>query len=174
MNTEENEVVELDTVDQDTDTGADSEVNDSSTEGSDDFQEKYENQKKRAEKAEDRLKQLKSTLEDKDETEVSTESTEVKDVNNTNDSERMDRMELRQDGYADEVVDEIMKLGGKNALTNPILKRSADELQSEHNAQKATEISDGPQSQTKTKFSKEDLDNMSSDEMAKVLPHAED
>lgn len=159
--------VQPDTVDQDVDTGVDNETNDSSND-SDDFKEKYENQKKRAEKAEAQLKKFKSSLSD----DGDEDDSEPEPVTNP-ESERIDRLELRADGYAPEVIDEIMKLGGKEALSNPILKKSADELQAEYSARKAADIQDGPQGTSKTKYSAEDLANMSSEEMEKILPHAE-
>jgi FtsZ-interacting cell division protein ZipA len=95
------------------------------------------------------------------------------EINNSTESERLDRMELRQDGYPPEVVDKIMELGGKEALKNPIVKRAADDLLAQHNAEKAGDIASGPNSTTKTKYSNEDLKEMSSEEMEKVLPHAD-
>ncbi len=95
------------------------------------------------------------------------------ELNSSKESERMDRMELRQDGYAPEVIDEIMKLGGKSALDNPILKKSADELQEAHVAEKAAnDLDGGPNSVGETKLTNDDLKEMSSEEMEKVLPHA--
>ena len=99
-------------------------------------------------------------------------STPKETVNNP-DSERLDRMELRQEGYSPEVIDEIMKLGGVKALSNPLIKSAATEMQAKHTAEQAADITDGPQSQTRTKYSAEDLKNMSAEEMEKVLPHAE-
>lgn len=130
----------------------------------------------------DKVKTLNETL--KDEGELDSEGNPVKkepdadkggeDVNNSNESERLDRLELRQDGYAPEVIDEIMKIGGKTALDNPIFKQSADALQAQHNAEQASDVTGGPNSTTRTRYSKEDLEGMSSEEMEKVLPHAGD
>lgn len=89
-------------------------------------------------------------------------------------SQRQDRMELRQEGYPDDVIDHIMEMGGKSALDNPIVKQSADTLRKQHQDQQAADIGDGPQGQTRTKYSKEELKNMSVEEIEKVLPHAED
>lgn len=99
-----------------------------------------------------------------------------KEINNS-DSESLRRdveeLKLSRMGYADEVIKEIMDLGGLSALDNKLVKKSADELQSDYNNRKAAAIEDGPQSQTKTKYTKEDLAKMTSEEMEKVLPHAE-
>lgn len=153
---------------QDTDTGVDSETNDSSEDSTTD--ERYENQKKRAEKAEAKLKALQDSLNEDDSGDPDGEDTT--DIT-TPDSERMDRLELRQEGYAPEVVDKIMELGGKAALANEILKKSADELQADFNARQAAAIEEGPQGTSRTKYSKEELANMSVEEMEKILPHAD-
>jgi len=89
-------------------------------------------------------------------------------------NDRLDRIELRQEGYSPEVIDKIMELGGKNALSNPIVKKSADELQAEHDAVRATDnMGGGPNSSPETKYSREDLEKMSVEEMEQVLPHAD-
>ncbi len=98
------------------------------------------------------------------EKEVINPDTDLKDT--------VERQGLQLDGYAPEVVEQIMELGGKAALANPVLKKAADELQAEHAAVKAADIGEGSQGQTKTKYSNEDLAAMSSEEMEKVLPHA--
>lgn len=91
----------------------------------------------------------------------------------SSDSERLDRFELRQEGYSKEVIDEIMDLGGPQALENPIVRKAADDRQAQLNTEKATDIPEGSTGQTKTKYSKEDLENMTSEELEKILPHAE-
>lgn len=99
-----------------------------------------------------------------------------KDVSNPDsDSLKKDVEELKLSkmGYDDEVIKEIMDLGGLSALDNSLIKKSADELQAEIAVRKASDIDEGSQGQTKTKFSKDDLSKMSSEEMEKVLPHAE-
>lgn len=98
---------------------------------------------------------------------------EVPDVNQAGDSSRMDRLELAQEGYPAEVVEHIMSLGGKDALQNPIIKQSADAMAKQHNAVNAADIQSGPQSAVDKKYTQDDLDNMTADELAKVLPHAQ-
>ena len=171
MDTEE--TVILDTEDQDADTGVDSDTNDSSDDSTTDTStdERYENQKRRAEKAETEAKELKAKLAELSGTKEPEQP--KKEPVNKPDSERLDRMELRQEGFAPEVIDEIMKLGGVKALSNPLIKSAATEMQAKHTAEQAADITDGPQSQTRTKYSTEDLKNMSAAEMEKILPHAE-
>ena len=87
--------------------------------------------------------------------------------------EKVERQGLQLEGYAPEVIDKIMELGGAEALSNPILKNSADVLQEQYKAQQAADIKSGPNSTGNTKYSKEDLENMSAEELEKVLPHAD-
>lgn len=87
--------------------------------------------------------------------------------------ETVERQGLRLEGYSPEVVDKIMELGGAKALENPIVKKAAQELQEQSKAEKAADVTAGSRSVGKTKYSKEDLANMSVDEMEKILPHAD-
>jgi len=170
METEETKV-QPDAEEQDTDTGVDSETNDSS-EDSNDLQVKYENQKIRAEKAETQLKQLKETLNGEEESKPEDENI---DSNNTEALAReVEELKLAKMGYADEVITEIMELGGAKALANPITRKSADALQAEHDANKASDIDSGPQGSMKSKHTIADLEGMSVEELENVLPHAED
>jgi len=85
---------------------------------------------------------------------------------------RIDRIELKQDGYPEEIVNSIMELGGKEALKNPILKKTVDDMLVQHNAERASGVSGGVSSSISTKYSKEDLANMSAEQLEKILPHA--
>lgn len=93
--------------------------------------------------------------------------------NPSSESDRLDRIELRQDGYPDEVINHIMELGGPKALKNPIVKKTADTLLKEHKAKKASSISSGTRGAPKIKYSADELANMSSEEMEKVLPKSD-
>lgn len=169
MSTEETQV-NPDAEVQDVDTGVDNESNDSSA-GEDNFEEKYQNQKVRAEKAESKLKELLATLSedksDEDKEEVSKNSSDS-DIR-----KELDELKLSKMGYADEVAAEIMKLGGPEALSNPLVQKSADALQKEYAARVAANIPEGSQSASQTRYSAEDLAKMSSEEMEKILPHAD-
>lgn len=94
-------------------------------------------------------------------------------VTSSGDTTRLDRIELRQEGYPQEVVDNIMELGGKDALNNPIIKKSVEDMVTQHNAEKASKIQGGSSSASVNKYSQKDLENMSVEELEKVLPHAE-
>lgn len=93
-------------------------------------------------------------------------------IKNESSDTRLDRMELKQDGYPEEIVNSIMELGGKEALKNPILKKTVDDMLVQHNAERASGVSGGSTSSLSTKYSKEDLENMSVEQLEKILPHA--
>ena len=94
-------------------------------------------------------------------------------LNNASDSGRIDRIELAQEGYPTDVVEHIMAIGGKDALQNPLIKQSADAMAKQHNAKVAADITPGPTSTIDKKYTQDDLDKMTSEELAKVLPHAQ-
>lgn len=93
-------------------------------------------------------------------------------IKNESSDTRIDRIELKQDGYPEEIVNSIMELGGKEALKNPILKKTVDDMLIQHNAERASGVSGGVSSSLSTKYSKEDLANMTVEELEKILPHA--
>lgn len=87
-------------------------------------------------------------------------------------NEQMNRLELKVDGYPDEIIDEIMKYGGKQALQSPIIKRVVGEMMDEHNADRAANISVSNKSDWEKKFTHKDLQGKSIEELEKILPHA--
>ena len=96
-----------------------------------------------------------------------------KKVTNEVPSDRIDRIELRQEGYPPEIVDAIMDLGGSQALKNPVIKKTVEDMVVQHKAEQASKVQGGANSSVNTKYSKEDLKNMTVEELEKVLPHAE-
>lgn len=100
------------------------------------------------------------------------EPKQEKNFTNTNSDARLDRIELRQLGYTDDVIEHIMELGGPSALKNPVLKRSADDLMAQAKAEQASSVDGGTQQAPVTKYTKDDLENMSVAELEKILPHA--
>lgn len=93
--------------------------------------------------------------------------------NQTGSEERIDRLELQQMGYTAEVVDHIMELGGPRQLKNPIVKKAADDMSKQAKTEKASAIEGSAAAAPVTKYSKSDLDNMSVEELEKILPHAD-
>lgn len=95
-------------------------------------------------------------------------------INPSLDTDRMDRLDLKMDGYPDEIVEEIMKLGGKSALQSPITKRVVDEMHQEYRAETAANIDISNKSDWEKKYSHKDLENKSAEELEKILPHTDD
>lgn len=87
---------------------------------------------------------------------------------------KYERLELKVDGYPDSVIEDIIKLGGKKALDNPLIKKAVDDMVEQYKAEKATNISSSNQSEFEKKYSKEDLKSMPLSELEKVLPHTEE
>lgn len=93
-------------------------------------------------------------------------------TNNQGDS-NYERLSLKVDyGYPDNIIDSIIKNGGKTALQDPLFKRVIDEMHQEHKNEIASNIDTGSKSAWEHKYSEKDLDNMTSEELEKILPHA--
>lgn len=114
---------------------------------------------------------LKSALGDEDGEPDGEQSKKINQQPNSND-ERLVRLELKTDGYSNDEIDYLMKMGGKDALSNPIIAKSIEVMRSDKKADDA--IPEGsahsPIFQKKTA---EDLSNMSVAELEKILPKAE-
>lgn len=94
--------------------------------------------------------------------------------NNSNDSETLERMQLQLDGYPKDIVDQIMDLGGKGFLANEVGKKVVDEMVKQRKAEVASEISDKSQAGFEQKFTPEDLEDKSVEELEKILPKADE
>jgi hypothetical protein len=82
--------------------------------------------------------------------------------------ERLDRIELLQDGYSKDEVDAIMDLGGTKMLNNPIVQNAIKVLRQER---KSKDVSQNLSSKSPVykKFTQDDLNNMSSAELEKII-----
>lgn len=89
-------------------------------------------------------------------------------------SEQLERMQLQIDGYPAEMVDQIMELGGKAFLNNPIGKKTVDAMLEQHRAEQATEIESGTQTSFEKKYTPADLKDKSIEELEKILPKADE
>lgn len=101
---------------------------------------------------------------------------EQKEITQTpaSETERIERLELfTKYNYPDEVIDHVMGLGGKNALSNPITKKVADEMAQDIKSQQAADIPDGPEGSVDRRIKVSDLEGLSAKEMEKILPHKE-
>lgn len=83
------------------------------------------------------------------------------------------RLELKVEGYSPEEIDFIQEHGGKKALENPIVKRVLGEMKEERQAEAAQVTSSSNKSEFERKYSTEDLRNMSTEELEKILPKTE-
>ena len=84
--------------------------------------------------------------------------------------EHIQRLELKVDGYAEEEIKEIMKLGGKKVLENPIVKKAIDDLKAQRIAENAQVDTDSATSDISRKYSTADLEKMSTADLEKILP----
>lgn len=84
--------------------------------------------------------------------------------------ERIERLELKQDGYSDKVIDQIMELGGKSALKNEVVKTAVESLVQQESTEKAADVDGASQSSTKSTVTIDELKGMSAKEMEKHLP----
>lgn len=83
-------------------------------------------------------------------------------------SERLDRLELKADGYSSEEIDAIMDLGGIKSLEKPLVQKAIKAMRAEQKSNEA-KVSPNSKSPVYKKFTQEDLNKMSSEEMEKVL-----
>lgn len=101
------------------------------------------------------------------ETIIKKESSQISDT-------KYERLELKVEGYPDKVIDDILALGGKKALANPLIKKAVDDLVEQYKADVATSINSSSKSDFDKKYSESDLQGMKIDELEKILPHKEE
>jgi len=114
----------------------------------------------RAKKAEEALKKAKPDLQDN-----------VEDKSVLND----EAVDLRLDGYSREEVDFILANGGRDALAKPdsyvsiALRAKREQIKAEEAAAKAKDTSQS--TGTTKKYTRDQLEKLSSEELEKILPH---
>lgn len=82
----------------------------------------------------------------------------------------VERLTLKVDGYNDEEIAEVMKLGGLKALNNPLVKKAIESMREDRQAENAQVTDGGAKSDFSRKYSPQDLRKMSSEELEKILP----
>lgn len=83
--------------------------------------------------------------------------------------DKLTRLELKTDGYKNEEIDFIMKNGGPSAVNDPFVKAAIDVMRSKSKSEDA--IPEGsPKSPVYQKFTEQDLQNMSTAELEKLIP----
>ena len=81
----------------------------------------------------------------------------------------IERLTLKVDGYNDDEIAEVMKLGGVKALSNPLVKKAIEAMREERQAESAQVTESGARSDISRKYSPADLRKMSSSELEKIL-----
>lgn len=153
---------EQDTEKQDSDNTVDEEITNDTEETTEDSNEDAGALKEKNRQLYARLKKAEGELKAKKETPAEPRSPD----------QHLERLELRVDGYADGEIVEIMKLGGKKALENPIVKKAIDELKTQRIAEGAQVDSDSATSDITRKYSTADLEKMSTADLEKILPRS--
>lgn len=82
----------------------------------------------------------------------------------------VERLTLKVDGYNDEEIAEVMKLGGLKSLENPLVKKAIEAMREERQAENAQVTDNGAASDFSRKYSPQDLRKMSTEELEKILP----
>ena len=96
------------------------------------------------------------------------DKTIIKKTNSKDDS-RLERLELKLDGIPDDIIDEILPLGGKEFLKTNIGKRVIDDMLEQRKAEQASEISSGGKSNISKRYSDAELRKMSPAELEKLI-----
>lgn len=82
--------------------------------------------------------------------------------------------DLRLDGYSKEEVKFIMNNGGRKALQDdPFVKVAIEQIRTQKKAEQAVPDIDTGKSEIERKYTAEQLQNMSADELYKILPKAQ-
>lgn len=117
-----------------------------------------------------RMKKLEEAV--KKSRETSTTTTPQPTVD-TKGSYRDEVYDLRLDGYSRDEADFIMKNGGRKALeTNTFVKVAIEKIREQKKAEQAIPDDTSEKSDIERKYTPEQLRNMSSADLAKILPHA--
>ena len=89
-------------------------------------------------------------------------------------STKLTKLELQvTHGITDpEAIDFIMKNGGEEALKNPYIKKTIENMLEQKRAEAAQVAEDSQKSDFERKMTKEQMKGMSSEELEKILPHA--
>lgn len=82
------------------------------------------------------------------------------------------RLELKTDGYSEDAITFLMKVGGKEALKDAHIKAAIDSIQEQKRAEDAVVASETSKSDVERKFTQQEIDAMSPEELYKILPKA--
>ena len=84
------------------------------------------------------------------------------------------RLKLKVDyGITDpEALDFVLKNGGEEALKNPFIKQTIDNMITQKKAEQAAVAEESGKSEVDKKYTTEQLKSLPSEELEKILPHA--
>lgn len=97
-------------------------------------------------------------------------STQTENTQASSSNVDVERLTLKVDGYNDDEIAEIMKLGGVQSLSNPLVKKAVEAMREERQAENAQVTDGGAKSDFTRKYSPQDLRKMSTEELEKILP----
>lgn len=97
-------------------------------------------------------------------------STQTENTQASSSNVDVERLTLKVDGYNDDEIAEIMKLGGLKSLSNPLVKKAVEAMREERQAENAQVTDGGAKSDFTRKYSPQDLRKMSTEELEKILP----
>lgn len=82
------------------------------------------------------------------------------------------RLELKTEGYTEDSISFLEKVGGREALKDPHVKAAIDSIQEQKKAEAAVTANETSKSDIERKFSQEEMNAMSAEELYKILPKA--
>lgn len=85
------------------------------------------------------------------------------------DKEWQEKIELKVEGYSPEEVDFIMRNGGRNALKNDFVLKAIEAKREQIKAEKAIVSEDTSKSEIEKKYTHEQLKNMSTEDLEKLI-----
>lgn len=100
--------------------------------------------------------------------------TPLVDANTSQVNQELIRLRLKVDhGISDpDAIDFIMKNGGEKAMENPYVKGAVETIMQQKKAEQAVVAEDSDKSDIMKKHTVQELKNMPSTELEKILPHA--
>lgn len=89
------------------------------------------------------------------------------------DSAWKERMELKTEGYSEDEIAFIQQSGGRKALENTYVKQAIESMRSQKKAEAAAVETTAGKSEVEKQYTDEQLRNMSTAELEKILPKAQ-
>ena len=98
--------------------------------------------------------------------------TPSRDTSSNKVQQQIARLELKTEGLSDDSINFLMKVGGREALKDPHVKAAIDSIQEQKRAENAVIQTETSKSEAERKFSPQEINAMSAEELYKVLPKA--